>query len=200
MTPTSIVVIGASLGGLHAINSLLAVLPPDFATPMAIVQHRRADSSSALTDLLAARAKVPLIEPDDHTEIESGHIYLAPADYHLLVERGALALSIDEPVNFSRPSIDVLFETAARAYGSSTTGVLLTGSSEDGARGLLAIAEAGGFTIVQDPEEAESPVAPQAALRMGEVDEILTLAAIGELLVRRDREASGDLHGDVTPA
>jgi len=181
------VAIGASLGGLRAVSMLLSALPGDFAAALLVAQHRRADVDSSLVQLLAQRCVLPVLEPDDKTSLLGGHVYVAPAGYHLLVEGSTVALSIDEPVNFARPSIDVLFETAARAYRQSAVGILLTGSSEDGAQGLGAIRRYGGRTIVQDPDEAESPVAPRAALRLGVADRTLNLAEIADLLVQLGR-------------
>lgn len=180
--PKSIVVIGASLGGLRAITAILEVLPGDFRPALAIAQHRRPDVGSTFVGLLAKACVLPVLEPDDKTPLRAGHVYLAPAGYHLMIENKVVALSVDEPVNFARPSIDVLFETAARAFRDAATGVLLTGSSEDGARGIAEIRRYGGRTIVQDPEDAESPIAPQAALRTGLVMQTLSLAEIGTLI------------------
>lgn len=182
--PHTVVAVGASLGGLRAVSIVLTALTPDFRAALLIAQHRRADVDSSLVQLLGQRCVLPVVEPDDKTALLGGRVYVAPAGYHLLVEGSTVALSIDEPVNFARPSIDVLFETTARAFRQAAVGILLTGSSEDGAHGLGAIRRYGGRTIVQDPDEAESPVAPRAALRLGVADETLTLAEIAALLVR----------------
>jgi two-component system, chemotaxis family, protein-glutamate methylesterase/glutaminase len=178
-----LVAVGASLGGLAALQSVLEGLPDDFRVPLAIVQHRGADNGSRLVDLLARHTRLAVREPDDKEPIEPATVYVAPSGYHLLVERpGALALSVDEPVVFARPSIDVLFETAAAAYGRRLAAVLLTASSEDGAAGLAAVAKAGGATIVEDPETAASPVAVRAALALTRVQHVRHLAEIGPLL------------------
>jgi two-component system chemotaxis response regulator CheB len=179
-----LVVIGASLGGLPALQEVLACLPEEFPAAIAICQHRRADSSSRLAHLIDECCKLPVVEPDDKACIEPGYVYLAPPDYHLLIERGWLALSVDEPVLFARPSIDVLFESAADAYGARCVGVLLTGASADGAAGMAAIQRAGGATLVQDPKSAMSPLAPRAALARMQPDFILPLSAIGPHIAR----------------
>lgn len=180
-----LVVIGASLGGLDATSKLLAALPESFAVPIALAQHRRADPESRLEAVLAKLCCRRVCEPNHGDAIAPHTVYLAPADYHLLVERGTFALSVDEPHCFSRPSIDVLFESAADAYGSTLVAVLLTGASNDGARGLRAIQRAGGVTIVQDPDDAESPIAPRAALACMTPDHVVPLPDISVLLRSR---------------
>lgn len=178
-----LVVVGASLGGLAALQTLLSGLPEGFTVPIAIAQHRRPDGDSRLAELLAKKTPLRVREPDDKDAIERGIVYLAPADYHLLVERpGAFALSVDEPVVFARPSIDVLFESAAEAYGRRVAAVLLTASSEDGAAGMAAVAEGGGVTVIEDPASAASPVAGLAALARTRVQHVLPIGEIGPLL------------------
>lgn len=188
---SELVVMGASLGGLAALDAILGNLPASFAAPMAIVQHRRADADSRLERLLAVRTSLAVREAEDKDPLCPGTVYLAPADYHLLVERGHLALSVDGPVSFSRPSIDVLFESAADAYGPALVGVLLTASSEDGAAGIAAVAAHGGVTVVQDPATAVSPVAPLAALARTPVEHVLSVEEIAPLLVRLTETAGG---------
>lgn len=181
--PFDLVVVGASLGGLAALQALLAGLPAGFDLPIAIVQHRRPDEDSRLVDLLARVTPLDVREPDDKEPIERGTVYLAPAGYHLLVEApGAFALSVDEPVAFARPSIDVLFETAAEVYGRRLAAVLLTASSHDGAAGIAAVAAAGGTTLVEDPETAASPVAVLAALARTRVQHVRPVGELGALL------------------
>lgn len=182
-----LVVIGASLGGLHALHELLGALPPSFPCPIVIVQHRHKDSDTLLRDVLQRATALPIYEVVDKAPLERG-IFLAPPDYHVLVEDGALALSIDGPVNHARPSIDVLFESAAAQYGSGVIGVLLTGASADGARGMAAIAARGGVSIVQDPADAECAMMPSAALALTVVDQVLPLHDIGPAL----QHLSGD--------
>jgi two-component system chemotaxis response regulator CheB len=157
------VVVGASLGGLHALEILLAGLPENFPLPMAIAQHRH-KNADALSAVLQRKCALPLSEAEDKEVIAPGHVYLAPADYHLLVEVGCLALSTEAPVAYARPSINVLFESAADAYGKRVIGVILTGSSDDGAKGLATIKANGGIPIVQEPTTAQSPTMPKAAI------------------------------------
>ena len=185
MTAPELVAIGTSLGGLNALSALLAGLPPGLAVPIVIVQHRAISSDGGgLAQLLQEHTPLTVVEAEDKMPIESGTVYLAPADYHLLIEsRGLLALSTDPPVRAARPSIDVLFETAADAYREGVLGVLLTGASADGARGLAAIKAHGGRAIVQDPETAEARTMPAAALSATAVDYVLPLSKIGEHLV-----------------
>ena len=182
--PFELIVVGASLGGLNALAALLGALPADFPVPLAIVQHRHKDSDGTLRTLLQRTTALPVHEVEDKQPIEPGTIGLAPADYHLLVERGAYALSVDQPVIFARPAIDVLFESAADAYGAQLIAVVLTGASEDGAQGMHAVKAAGGVAIVQDPATAECPVMPAAVLAATPVDHVVPLAEIGPLLGR----------------
>jgi two-component system chemotaxis response regulator CheB len=147
-----------------------------------IVQHRRADPDSHLLSLLAGSCRMPVIEPEDKTPLEVDHVYIAPGDYHMLVEPGWLALSVDAPVSFARPSIDVLFESVADAYGPAAIGVMLTSSNHDGAQGLAAIHAAGGRVFVQDPKTAESPIGPNAALSATPIAGVLKVEAIATQL------------------
>jgi two-component system chemotaxis response regulator CheB len=178
-----IVVIGTSLGGLSALKVLLAELPQGFPLPIAIVQHRHKDSKNTMTAFLQQQSAMPLREVEDKEEIEPGYVYFAPADYHLLIEPGYFTLSTDEPVCFARPSIDVLFESAADVYQEKTIGVILTGANQDGAKGLAAIKARGGFVIVQDPATAEGNMMPASALAITAVDKILPLSEIAAQLV-----------------
>jgi two-component system, chemotaxis family, protein-glutamate methylesterase/glutaminase len=192
-----VVAIGASLGGLHAVQSLLRGISAGFGCSLLIAQHRRADADSRLRELLASVSKLTVVEPEDRTPIEPNHVYVAPSDYHMLVERGVVSLSIDPPVHHARPSIDVLFESVADAYGPACVGVMLTNSNEDGARGIAAIKRAGGKVFVQDPNTAESPIGPRAALAITQVDAVLKLEELPLALTRlcrvrrkRSRESS----------
>lgn len=160
----SLVVVGCSLGGLNALQVLLGGLPRGFATPIVLVQHRGKHPDEALSRLLGAHSALEVREPLDKERIQSGHVYVAPADYHLLVERGTLALSTEAPVNYARPSIDVLFESAAESYGAGVIAVVLTGANHDGAAGARAIQARGGRVLVQDPSGAESRPMPLAAI------------------------------------
>jgi two-component system chemotaxis response regulator CheB len=159
-----LVAIGASWGGLHAIQTLLGALPADFPATVLVAQHRRADDE-LLADLLGRATPLTVRDAEDKDELRAGEVLLAPADYHLLVEGDSVALSVDEPVRFSRPSIDVLFQSAAEARGERVVGVVLTGSNADGAAGLDAVWRRGGIALVQDPETAERPEMPRAALQ-----------------------------------
>ena len=183
MNGYDIVVIGASWGGLRALEELFAGLPEDFPTPIVVAQHRDDDSDDELLPRLLNRyTSLCVVDADDKARLEPGTILLAPPGYHVLVTDGCVELSVDEPVQFSRPSIDVLFETAADAYGPRAIGVLLTGSNADGAAGLLEIARRGGRTIVQDPATAERPEMPQAALDVMTPDAVAELGDIAGLL------------------
>lgn len=167
MTPiTEAIVIGASAGAVEALSAILPALPGDFALPVLIVVHVPPGRNNALVPLFAAKCRLPVREAQDKEAIEGGAIYFAPPDYHLLIERDrTLMLSADPPVLHSRPSIDVLFESAADAYGPSLAGVVLTGANADGAAGLKAILDAGGLAFVEDPSNAHVPTMPQAALK-----------------------------------
>ncbi|MEA2484198.1 MAG: two-component system, chemotaxis family, protein-glutamate methylesterase/glutaminase [Thermoleophilaceae bacterium] len=174
-----LVAMGASWGGLHAIETVLGGLPDGFRTPIAIAQHRSVDSGSgALGRMLSLRSGLDVCEAGDKDEIEPGRVYLAPPDYHLLVESGGFALSTEAVVQHSRPSIDVLLDSAADAYGERLIGVILTGANEDGAYGLSRVRRRGGTTIVQDPATAEKPDMPAAAIATGAADHVLPLEQI----------------------
>ena len=177
-----IVVVGTSLGGLRALETLVSGLPSDFRLPVAIVQHRSADAGDRLRILLQRHTALRVAEPNDKEPIVGGRIYLGPPDYHLLIEGKNFALSTDNPVTYARPSIDVLFESAADAYGDGVVAVILTGANHDGAAGASKIKEAGGFVVVQDPQTSESPVMPRSVLARLEPDVILPLDEIPALL------------------
>lgn len=177
-----LVVMGASLGGFHALGVMLDELPDSFPLPLAIVQHRSSDSDELLVLLLNRRCRLPIVEVEDKQMIAAGRVYVAPANYHLLVEHQHFALSTQAPVQFARPSIDVLFESAAEAYGERLIAVLLSGSNQDGARGMKAVKARGGLTIVQDPTTAESRQMPEAAIAVTQIDHILPLPEIAGFL------------------
>lgn len=177
-----IVVVGTSWGGLHALRTLLSAMPADFRLPLVIVQHRHRQSDQVLSALLQERTSLPVCEVEDQAQLVPGHVFIAPADYHLLVDRGQLSLTLDAPVRFSRPSIDVTFMSASEAYGAATVGVVLTGANADGADGLRRIAARGGLAIVQEPATAESPTMPAAALRAVPDARVLTVEAIAHHL------------------
>lgn len=177
-----IVVVGTSIGGLKALQTLLSGLPDGFPVPVVIVQHRGKDPEISLCDFLGRSSRLPISEPEDKETIFPGRAYLATGDYHLLVESGSFALSTDPPVGFARPSIDVLFESAADAYRERTIGVVLTGANRDGAHGLAAIKQRGGLAVVEDPAGAACREMPEAAIAGTEVDKILPLQEIGPFL------------------
>jgi two-component system chemotaxis response regulator CheB len=177
-----IVVIGASYGGLAALQIVLSDLSPDFPLPVVIAQHRRKDGDDGLCEYLQKRSKLPLVEPNDKEKAEPGRVYLAPRDYHLLIEKSIFALSTESPVAFARPSIDVLFDSAADVYRERVVGVILTGANRDGAQGLAKIKSLGGFALVQDPESAESRAMPEAAIGATTVDRVLPLPEIAPFL------------------
>jgi two-component system chemotaxis response regulator CheB len=158
------VAVGASAGGLAALRMLVAGLPGDFDLPVAVVQHRSRDSN-LLCELLQECSPLPVREVNDKEEVLDGYVYVAPPDYHMLVDEGFWSLSVDEPVRYSRPSIDVTLMSVAEAYGPDAIGVVLTGANADGAAGLRRIREGGGAAVVQDPDTAEVRVMPLAALR-----------------------------------
>ena len=178
-----LVVIGCSLGGMNALTTILGDLPEDFPVPIAVVQHRYRTSNEGLPAYFRRHAHLNVVDADDKQWIRPGSVYLAPANYHLLVEEGEFSLSVDEAVAYSRPSVDVLFESAADAYREALAGVILTGANADGARGVARIKKNGGFVIVQDPKTAEAPDMPLAAIASTTVDRILPLDRIGPLLV-----------------
>jgi two-component system chemotaxis response regulator CheB len=186
-----IIVVGTSIGGLRALQTLLSGLPDEFPVPMVIVQHRGKDSETGLCDFLARSSRLPISEPDDKEAILPGRAYLAPRDYHLLVEKGTFALSTGAPVSFARPSIDVLFESVADEYKEDAIGIILTGANRDGARGLAAIKLQGGLTLVEDPASAACREMPDAAIAGSAVDKTLALDEIGPFL--------GKLCNSVTP-
>jgi two-component system, chemotaxis family, protein-glutamate methylesterase/glutaminase len=215
-----IVVVGTSLGGLHALTILLADLPETFPLPIAIVQHRHKDANNRLSDYLQQQSSLPVAEAEDKEPIAPGRVYLAPANYHLLIESPCerefstyknyvtgwksttveptpnpqsqkipnrrtytFALSIYDPVCHARPSIDVLFESAADAFGEKAIGIILTGASSDGTQGLAKIKSEGGLTFVQEPDSAECRIMPASAIAAVEVNWILPLSKIAPCLV-----------------
>jgi two-component system, chemotaxis family, protein-glutamate methylesterase/glutaminase len=178
-----LIVIGASWGGLNAVGEILSALPEHTEVAVVVAQHRRTDTpDGGLASILALRTDLPVGDAHDKEPIQPAHVYLAPPDYHLLIQRGWFSLSRDEHVNFARPSIDVLFESAADAYGEGVIGLILTGANEDGAAGLARIKERGGVAIVQDPGTAERAEMPDAAIAATAADAVLALGEIGPFL------------------
>jgi len=177
-----LVVVGTSWGGLAALRTLVAGLPETFSMALVLIQHRHKDSDHLLRVLLQERSALEVCEVEDKMLLEHGRIYVAPPDYHTLVEPGHFSLSTEAPVRYSRPSIDVLFESAADAYGPSSVAVLLTGANDDGCRGVCEVKRRGGLTLVQDPCTAVRRAMPDAAIATGAVDKVLTLDQIATLL------------------
>jgi len=182
--PTRIdsVVIGASAGAIEALGELLPLLPRGTPWPVVVVVHMPPGKPSLLVPIFARKCALPVREPEDKQSIKPG-IWFAPPDYHLLIEGDrTFALSIDPLVNYSRPSIDVLFESAADAYGPALVSIVLTGANEDGAKGARAVRDAGGFVIVQEPTTAEAPRMPQAAIDRASPQRVANVAEIGRAL------------------
>ena len=178
-----LIVMGASWGGLNAVGEILAALPAETDAAVVVAQHRTNDVvEGGLAGLLADRAHLPVADANDKASIEPGHVYLAPPNYHLLVQPGYFSLSTDEHVHYARPSIDVLFESAADAYRERVVGVILTGANADGAAGLARIKRSGGVAVVQDPLTAERGEMPGAALTATAADAVLPLDQIGPFL------------------
>jgi len=177
------VVIGASAGGIDALFALLDDLQPPLRAPIVAVLHLAEDRESRLAQVFAQRLRIPVREAQAHAPVAGGALYFAPPGYHLLLEMDrSFSLSCEPPVLFSRPSIDVLLESAADAYGERLAGLILTGASEDGARGLARIKELGGLTAVQDPAEAAHAMMPAAAVSMAAPHYVLPLAGLRSLL------------------
>lgn len=183
------IVVGISSGGMNLLKIMFSSLPTDFNTPIIIVQHVGANSNSHWIKLLNEKSNLNLKEADEKEKIENGTVYFAPPNYHLLIEKDrTFSLTIDERVNFARPSIDVLFESAAEAYKNTLIGIVLTGSNNDGNQGIKRIKECGGLIIIQDPTTAESPYMPSSALTFVESDHILSIENIIALLIALDVE------------
>ena len=177
-----LVVVGTSWGGLAALRTLVGALPASFRMAVTLVQHRHKDSDHVLRALLQERSPLVVCEVEDKMPLEHGHVYVAPPDYHTLVERGHFSLSTEAPVRYSRPSIDVTFSSAADAYAHRTVGIVLTGANADGAEGLRRISDRGGLAIVQDPSTAESRMMPAAAQKAVPRARVMTLEGIAMFL------------------
>jgi two-component system chemotaxis response regulator CheB len=181
------IVIGVSSGGMNVLKIISSALPIDFKIPIIIVQHVGAHSENQWIQLLNEKSNLHIKEADEKEKIEKGTIYIAPPNYHLLIEKDkTFSITIDERVNFARPSIDVLFESAAEAYRNKLIGIVLTGSNNDGTVGITRIKECGGLAIIQDPKTAESPYMPQSAIDTIEADYILSIENIVALLIELD--------------
>ena len=177
------VVIGVSAGGLKALKILLPQLPADFPLAVFIVQHQNIDADDFLARFLNEISSIDISQARCGESIVDNHVYLAPAGYHLLIEDDmTLSLSVDPPVNYAIPSIDVLFDTASEVYRGNRIGIVLTGANSDGSQGLKHIKENGGLALVEDPQTAEVDTMPKAAIAAGAVDKILPLGEIVEFL------------------
>lgn len=188
MSGPALVAVGTSWGGLEALGRLLGQLDPGFGAPLAVVQHRSSPvPEGAMSRYLANRCALRVVEAEDKDRLLPGHVYLAPPDYHLLIDDDSIALSLEAPVVYSRPSVDVLFESAAESFGSDLVAVVLTGANSDGSRGALKVQQCGGRVLVQDPVEAERPEMPLAAIATGAVHEVLDLQGLAARLNDLDR-------------
>ncbi len=179
------IVIGVSAGGVEALKTIFPYLPDGFALPLIVVHHQHSTSDDFLARYLNQRCNLEVKHADEKESIQQGAIYFAPPDYHLMIEEDrTFSLSIDPPLNFARPSIDVLFETAADVYGAKLVGMVLTGANADGSKGLSKIKKLGGLAIIQDPETAEVGIMPKAAIAATKVDHILPLEKIGPFICK----------------
>jgi two-component system, chemotaxis family, protein-glutamate methylesterase/glutaminase len=186
------VVIGASAGGVEALTLLLPALARGLMPPVFIVLHLPRDRPSVLAEIFTRKCAVPVREAQDKETVAPGTVYFAPNNYHLLIDRGPqLSLSADDPVHYSRPSVDVLFESAAEIYGSRLLGIILSGANEDGAVGLAAIHDAGGVTVVQLPETARAPNMALSALKLRPADRVAPLNEIADILRTLDAADGG---------
>jgi two-component system chemotaxis response regulator CheB len=177
------VVMGASAGGIEALSVLLPALPAALPAPVLIVMHLLRERPSLLAELFTPMCALRVVEAQDKEPVRAGSVYFAPPDYHLLIDQGPqLSLSVDDPVHYSRPSIDVLFQSAADVYGERLLGIILSGANEDGTEGLAAVRRAGGLTVVQRPDSAQVPYMVQSALQSGAAERVLSLPQIATLL------------------
>jgi two-component system chemotaxis response regulator CheB len=177
--PAEAVVIGASAGAVEALSIILPALPRRYGLPVMVVVHMPPDRKSLLAELFQEKCDIRVVEAEDKEPLTGGAVYFAPPDYHLLVEADkSLSLSNEEPVLFSRPSVDVLFESAADAYGPNLIAVILTGANQDGAKGMKAVVDAGGMAIIQRPDEAYAPAMPEAAMTLCPTARVLPLKEI----------------------
>lgn len=179
------IVIGTSAGGLFALSVILEGLPGDYPIPVIVVQHRAKEQRDLLEEVLQSKCKIRIKQADEKEKIEPGFVYIAPPDYHLLVERDkTFSLSADDRVHYSRPSIDVLFESSAMVFKGALIGIVLTGANNDGSSGIAEIKKNGGVTIAQNPSEAQFPFMPAASIKTNEVNHILNLEEIKDFLLK----------------
>ncbi|AKG23953.1 chemotaxis protein CheB [Calothrix sp. 336/3] len=199
-----LIVIGTSFGGLEALKILISPLPKTFSIPLAVVIHRHKESDDSLVKILQKNSSLIIKEVEDKEDILPGYVYLAPANYHLLIEKKLhfaskiypqrddflpniqtyFSLSIDAPVSYARPAIDVLFETAADCYGEKLIAIILTGANQDGVNGMRKIKGRGGLNVVQEPKTALCATMPTAAIAAGITDKILSLTEIPPFLIK----------------
>ena len=185
------IVIGVSSGGMSALKIIFSALPADFCLPIIIVQHLGPQSDSEWIKILNSKNLIQIKEADEKEKIEKGTIYIAPPNYHLLIEKNkTLSLTIDERVNFARPSIDVLFESAAEAYKNTLIGIILTGANHDGAKGLKRIKDYGGLAVIQDPETAESAYMPRSAIAAVTPDYLGSIEGIAAFIIQIAQQKS----------
>lgn len=189
MSNDRIVLIGASAGGVNILCELLRALPREFHLPLIVVQHLPESGYLDVANVYPSLAH-EVVEIEDKMPIENDHVYFAPGGYHVFIEQDrTFSLTQDEPVRFSRPSIDLCFESAAKVFGDKVIAMVLTGANDDGARGLAAVKRAGGVTVVQNPESAEFPAMPQAALKLEQHDFVLSTRDLPRFLVSQQGEA-----------
>ena len=188
----AVIVLGASAGGVDALSTVVAGLPPDIPAAVCVVLHVAPEGKSVLPHILESRGRLPARHPADGEALEAGKVYVAPPDLHLIVHRGRVRVTADPKENGLRPSVDTLFRSAAQAYGRRVIGVVLSGTLDDGTSGLLAIKQHGGVAVVQDPEEALFPSMPASAARFADPDHIVTLDKIPELLVNIVEERAAE--------
>ena len=198
MIPPEVVVVGASQGGLQALQRFLSAMPADFPLPVVTAQHRQVESEERLVSLLQQHTKLRVREAEDKGELAARTVYLAPTDYHLLLEPGGLALSTEAPVCFARPSIDVLFESTAASFGAAAAALVLTGASVDGAAGAAAIGRAGGVVLVQDPGTSANSVMPVAAIAATPSAQVLPLQDMAHRLVALSQSRVRSLPSDAS--
>lgn len=185
ITPFQAVVVGSSAGGIRALGRLLAPLPNDFPLPIIVVQHLHPNSESYLPKILSANCVLPVKQAEERETIQNSSVYVAPPNYHLLIEEDhSFSLSLEPPVRYARPSVDVMFETAVYAYRNKLIGIILTGANDDGCEGVKQIKKAGGYVIVQDPKTAEAEAMPKAAIAAATVDKILPIEEVGLYLLQ----------------
>ncbi|TDB67555.1 chemotaxis protein CheB [Arundinibacter roseus] len=197
MEKQNIVVVGSSAGGVMALKELVSSFPKNFEASICIVQHLAADANSQLPSILSAAGSLPAVNPKDGQKLQPGHIYIAPADRHMILFDEQILVKKGPKENRFRPSIDVLMRSAAIEYGPRVIGVVLTGRLSDGTSGLWSVREMGGITITQSPQEALYPQMPQSVLDTFEVDYVLPIAEIGALIVRLVNKQPNDSHAEL---